>query len=82
VVVRALSSIRGPASAAALLYEETPASVAHRLAAAERRRLAPEPAASMAQGRPSKRDRRELDALHRPTPPAWDDRWSVSLRDR
>lgn len=81
VVVRALSGVRGPANAAALLYEETPASVANRLAAAERRHLAPEPAAAMAQGRPSKRDRRELDAWRRPTPPSWDARWSASLED-
>ncbi len=80
VLVRALSGIRGPASAAALLYEETADSVAGRLAAAEQRRLAPEPAAAIAQGRPSKRDRRELDAWRRPSAPAdWNDRWSASL---
>lgn len=78
VVVRALSGVRGPATAAALLYEETAESLAQRAAQAERRRLAPEPADSIAQGRPSKRDRRELDAWRQP-PADWNDRWSVSL---
>ena len=80
LVVRALSGVRGPATVAALLYEETPESKALRSAAAEQRRLAPEPAASIAQGRPSKRDRRELDAWRQP-PAAWDHRWSASLDD-
>ena len=78
VDVRALSGVRGPASAAALLYEETAESVAQRLATAERRRLAPEPAESIAQGRPSKRDRRDLDAMRRPAAD-WNDRWSASI---
>ena len=78
VVVRALSGVRGPATAAALLYEETAESLAQRSAQAERRRLAPEPADSIAQGRPSKRDRRELDAWRQP-PADWNDRWSASI---
>ncbi|MEY3295871.1 MAG: hypothetical protein RLZZ451_1919, partial [Pseudomonadota bacterium] len=60
VVVRGLSAVRGPAPVAQALYEETPASIAAREAAAERRRLAPEPAAAIDQGRPTKRDRRQL----------------------
>lgn len=60
VVVRGLSAVRGPAPVAQTLYEETPASIAAREAAAERRRLAPEPASTLAQGRPTKRDRRQL----------------------
>jgi ribosome-associated heat shock protein Hsp15 len=80
VVVRALSGVRGPASAAALMYEETAESLALRAAAAERRRLAPEPADSIAQGRPSKRDRRDLDAWREP-PAGWNDRWSASIGD-
>ncbi|MCU0941244.1 MAG: RNA-binding S4 domain-containing protein [Hydrogenophaga sp.] len=80
VVVRALSGVRGPATAAALLYEETAESLAQRAALAERRRLAPEPADSIAQGRPSKRDRRELDAWRQP-PANWNERWSASIDD-
>jgi ribosome-associated heat shock protein Hsp15 len=80
VVVRALSGVRGPATAAAQLYEETAESLAQRAAQAERRRLAPEPADSIAQGRPSKRDRRELDAWRQP-PADWNDRWSASLNE-
>lgn len=80
VVVRALSGVRGPASAAALLYEETAESLALRAAQTERRRLAPEPAESIVQGRPSKRDRRELDAWRQP-PAGWNDRWSASLEE-
>lgn len=80
VVVRALTGVRGPASAAALLYEETAESLALRAAQTERRRLAPEPAESIVQGRPSKRDRRELDAWRQP-PAGWNDRWSASLED-
>jgi ribosome-associated heat shock protein Hsp15 len=78
VVVRALSGVRGSASVAALLYEETPESVALRLATAEQRRLAPEPADTIAQGRPSKRNRRDLDALRR-QPGDWNQRWSASM---
>ncbi len=70
VVVRALSAVRGPAPVAQALYEETPASVAAREAQAQQRRLAPEPAQTIEQGRPTKRDRRQLAD--------WD-RWSASL---
>jgi ribosome-associated heat shock protein Hsp15 len=60
LVVRGLSVMRGPAPVAQALYQETPESVAAREAAAERRRLAPEPARTLGQGRPTKRDRRQL----------------------
>ena len=60
VIVRALSSIRGPAPQAQLLYEETADSIAARERFAEARRLAPEPAQSIVQGRPTKQDRRRL----------------------
>jgi len=60
VWVRALSTIRGPAPQAQQLYEETPESVLQREQAAEHRRLAPEPAATIVQGRPTKQDRRRL----------------------
>lgn len=79
VVVKALSGVRGPAPVAALLFEETPESVTQRLAAAEQRRLAPEPAQSLSQGRPTKRDRRDIEGLS--SPGSWNERWSASLDD-
>lgn len=75
VVVRALSAMRGPAPVAQQLYEETPESIAARQLAAEQRRLAPEPASSLQEGRPTKRDRRDIERVHRD----WDDRWSASI---
>ena len=72
VVVRGISAIRGPASVAQQLYEETPESVQRREAAAQQRRLAMEPALAIEQGRPTKRDRRQMDK-------AWNDRWSAGL---
>ncbi|ASI67610.1 MULTISPECIES: RNA-binding S4 domain-containing protein [Diaphorobacter] len=77
VVVRALSNFRGPAPVAQQLYEETPESLAARAQAAEARRLAPEPAAALREGRPTKRDRRSMDHLRHD----WDDRWSASIDD-
>jgi ribosome-associated heat shock protein Hsp15 len=74
VMVRGISSTRGPAPVAQGLYEETPDSVAARTAAAEARRLATEPALSIAQGRPTKRDRRDIER----TQVDWQ-RWSASL---
>ncbi|KCB24480.1 S4 domain protein [Bordetella hinzii 5132] len=62
VWVRGVSAVRGPAPVARLLYEETPASQAARERAAEMRRLAPEPARDIVDGRPTKRDRRIIDA--------------------
>lgn len=78
VVVKGLSGMRGPAPVAQQLYEETPESVKAREQAAERRRLAPEPALTIEQGRPTKRGRRELDDAQR----GWGDRWSASLDDK
>jgi ribosome-associated heat shock protein Hsp15 len=60
VDVLKLSSVRGPAPIAQTLYVETESSRLKREAAAEARRLAPEPAASLSQGRPTKQDRRRL----------------------
>jgi len=60
VIVRALSALRGPAAVAQALYEETEASLARRAQLADQRRLAAEPADSIEQGRPTKRDRRQL----------------------
>jgi ribosome-associated heat shock protein Hsp15 len=79
VVVRALSGVRGSATVAASLFDETPESIAERLALAEQRRLAPEPAHSLPQGRPTKRDRRDLQGLREPG--GWNDRWSASIDD-
>lgn len=72
IEVKGLSHQRGPAPQAQALYAETPASITAREAAAEARRLAPEPAASITQGRPTKQDRRRLAD--------WD-RWSASVDD-
>ncbi|WP_235513707.1 RNA-binding S4 domain-containing protein [Aquabacterium parvum] len=60
VVVLALSTVRGPAPQAQQLYEETAESIAARLAAAEQRKTAAEPANAIEHGRPTKRDRRQL----------------------
>lgn len=77
LLVRALSGVRGPAPAAQGLYEETAQSLAERQRIAEARRLAPEPAQTREQGRPTKRDRRELEHAQAP----WL-RWSVSVDDK
>lgn len=63
VVVQGVSDKRGGAPQAALLFTETPESIAARLAAAEQRRLAPEPALGHTQGRPTKRERRDTDRV-------------------
>jgi len=76
VVVRALSNMRGPAPVAQLLYEETAESIAAREQVQEMRRLAPEPSATLQEGRPTKRDRRNIDRMQ-----GWGDRWSASIDD-
>ena len=58
--VLGLSEMRGPAPVAQQLYEETPQSIAAREAAAKARPFVADPAQAIAQGRPTKRDRREL----------------------
>jgi ribosome-associated heat shock protein Hsp15 len=60
VVVKGLSEQRGPASVAQQLYEETAESLQARAKIVELHRLSPEPALTMAHGRPTKRDRRDL----------------------
>jgi len=61
VVVRGVAPRRGPASEAALLYEETPESIAARERHADERRLARQDGGEG--GRPTKRDRRLLEKL-------------------
>ena len=60
VVVRGLSEVRGSATIAQALYEETSDSIAKRQNEAERRKLFREPSSAI-KGRPTKRDRRLLD---------------------
>jgi len=78
VTVTGVSDKRGSATVAALLFQETPESIAQRLAAAEQRRLSPEPALSLTQGRPTKRERRDGEAA-RDAAQDWGNRWSASL---
>ena len=61
VAVRGLSERRGPASVAATLYEETPGSLAARAKLADQLRMAPAAFVYEEKGRPTKRDRREID---------------------
>lgn len=70
--VAGVSQVRGPAPVAQTLYEETPESRQAREAAAAQRRMGIEPADAQSQGRPTKRDRRQLAAWQR---------WSVSADD-
>jgi len=72
LVVLGLSQVRGPAPVAQALYEETAQSRAAREAAAANRRLGVEPAQSIEQGRPTKRNRRQLADWQR---------WSASSDD-
>jgi len=72
VQVLGLSTLRGPAPQAQALYQETPESLARREQHAQQRRLAAEPSLSIEQGRPTKRDRRQLADWQR---------WSASSDD-
>ena len=72
LLVLGLSAVRGPAPVAQALYEETAASKAAREKAAAERRLGVEPADTLQQGRPTKRDRRQLADWNR---------WSASADD-
>lgn len=77
VMVRGLSGMRGPAPVAQQLYEETADSLAAQAAAREQRRLGSEPALAIEQGRPTKRQRRQLDQASG----SWGPRWSASVDD-
>jgi len=76
VLVRGVSAQRGAAPVAQLLYEETADSMAAQANAREQRQMGSEPALSIEQGRPTKRDRRSLQGVQRGE---WDNRWSASL---
>ena len=78
VRVLGLSLQRGPAPVAQQLYEETPESLAAQAAAREARHVAREPALSIEQGRPTKRERRHLDTARQH---GWGERWSASVDD-
>ena len=80
ITVLGISGQRGGAPAAALLYQETAESIAARVQAAEQRRLGMEPAVTLEHGRPTKRDRRDLEKVSgRQVNKGWDSRWSASV---
>ena len=60
VTVQVLAEVRGSATVAVSLYQETSASIERRQREAEQRRLHREPGTTL-KGRPTKRDRRMLD---------------------
>ena len=62
VEVLGLTETRGPAAVAQTLYRETETSRALRLKLAEERKMTPHVEA-LREGKPSKRDRREIDRL-------------------
>ena len=62
IVVEGLSDKRGSATIAQTLYRETEHSIAERQKKAEQRKLFREPGETI-KGRPTKRDRRQLDKL-------------------
>jgi ribosome-associated heat shock protein Hsp15 len=65
LVVHRVADKRGSARIAATLYEETAESVAERERAAAERRLSRPPGADLSGPRPTKQDRRRIDALRR-----------------
>ena len=75
VTVMGLSDVRGSAPIAQTLYADTPESIQAKDAYVQQRRFAKEPALSIEHGRPTKRDRRELQQAQH----GWDDRWSASI---
>ena len=72
LLVLGLDAMRGPATVARTLYQETEASIRAAQQAAEARRFGVEPAQAQETGRPTKRDRRDLVDWQR---------WSASVDD-
>jgi ribosome-associated heat shock protein Hsp15 len=72
LTVLSLGLQRGSGTVARTMYAESAESLAARELALQQRRLAPEPAASLQQGRPTKRDRRSLAEWQR---------WSASAEE-
>ena len=70
VIVKSVSDQRGSASVAQLLYDETPESIEQRAQQTLARRMNTEPSLAIEQGRPTKRDRRQLADWNR---------WSASV---
>ena len=58
IFVEKISAVRGPAAVAQTLYRETEESKAKRERAADLRKIAMEPASTIAKGRPTKRNAR------------------------
>lgn len=58
ILVEKISAVRGPAPVAQTLYRETDESREKRERASEMRKIAMEPASTIAKGRPTKRDAR------------------------
>ena len=75
VMVMGLSDNRGAAPIAQALYADTPESVQAKDAYVQQRRFTKEPALAIEHGRPTKRDRRDLQQAQH----GWDDRWSASI---
>ena len=65
VIVRGTAQRRGPAKLAEQLYDETPESARAREEHVAERRAAAPPIPVAGAGRPTKRDRRRLDAMRR-----------------
>ncbi|MCG2916407.1 RNA-binding protein, partial [Escherichia coli] len=73
VVVKALSSMRGPAPVAQQLYEETPVSIARRELIASQRKLHN---LARPDHRPSKKDRRQINRFKQDNDQQFDQSWS------
>ena len=76
VTVLGVSDQRGPVPTAQALYKETDTSLQLRENISVQRRLSREPALSIEQGRPTKRNRRDLEKAKQV---GWNDRWSASV---